>query len=373
MSFFIFLSQILSGQTISNSGSAAIAVTEQHKMLARSNGTWTGEVSFWITPDKPPLTSTSLLTNYMDSNGLFQISEVKGNITGVGTPFTGLRITGYDAGRKVFTRAMLADGSPGGAMEGKWNEATKSISMLFKKTDAFGKEKDLKEVYTFVNKDEEILEIYDMHPAGNAKEFKILKVIWRRIIPVSAKQDTSVSRSETMKQQIELSKPNKNHYVLAGLNGKWTFKGRHIPADSTQKPIQTFGTITRKGIWENRYFITETTSGKKIKMEWADGKEKYYHDMYTEGYDNAKQKFFFTSIANHWSTGYMSCEGSYDSTAKTLTYEGELEPAPGITVKVARIIKLVDKDHYKEVWYRSIGGREIQRTETSYTRIKSSN
>jgi len=180
----------------------------------------------------------------------------------------------------------------------------------------------------------------------------------------------STNRSDKQKQQIELSKTNSNHQLLAGLNGEWTFKGRHIPVDSTQKPVETFGTITRKGIWENRYFITETSSGKKIKMEWADGKEMTYHDMYMEGYDNAKKKFFFTLIANHWSTGYMSCEGHYDSTTSTLTYEGELEAAPGTIIKVRRIIKFIDPDHYKEEWHRSIGGKQLQRTESTYTRTK---
>lgn len=178
--FFIFLSNALFAQTNINSVSAAGAVTEQHKMLARSNGTWIGEALVWYAPDKPPITSTSLLTNYMDSNGLFQISEVRGNVTGGGTPFTGIRITGYDTVRKVFTRAMIGDGSPGVAMEGKWDEATKSFSMPFTKTDESGKEKKLKEVYTFVNGDEEILEIYDMAVSANAKAFRVLKVTWRR-------------------------------------------------------------------------------------------------------------------------------------------------------------------------------------------------
>lgn len=184
-------------------------------------------------------------------------------------------------------------------------------------------------------------------------------------------QEDSVKNADRQKQQIELSKTNKNHQLLASLNGEWTFKGRHIPTDTTQKPIETFGTIARKGIWENRYFITETTSGKKIKMPWADWKEMTYHDMYMEGYDNAKEKFFFTLIANHWSTGYMRCGGSYDSTTSTLTYEGELEPAPGIIVKVIRIIKFVDPDHYTEEWHRSISGKEIQRSEAICTRVNS--
>jgi len=181
----------------------------------------------------------------------------------------------------------------------------------------------------------------------------------------------STAWTERQRQQIELSKTNENHQLLASLNGEWSFKGRHIPTDTTQKPVEIFGTITRKGIWENRYFITETHSGKKIPMPWADWKEMTYHDMYIEGYDNAKKKFFFTTVGNHWSTGYMLCEGSYEPTAKTLTYEGEFEPSPGIIMKVVRIIEFIDPDHYKQEFHQSIGGKVVQRSESSFTRAKS--
>lgn len=183
-------------------------------------------------------------------------------------------------------------------------------------------------------------------------------------------KNDSVNQTDLQNQRIERSKTNENHQLLASLNGDWTFNGRHVPTDTSQKPVETFGSITRKGIWENRYFITETSSAKKIEMPWADWKEMTYHDMYMEGYDNVKRKFFFTLMANHWNTGYMICEGSYDSTTRTLTYEGEFEPGPGIIVKVLRIVKFVDRDHYMEEWCRSIGGKEIQRSEASYTRIK---
>lgn len=203
--------------------------------------------------------------------------------------------------------------------------------------------------------------------------FALLVLAATFVTPAFAQNQKDTSADERQKLMIQLSKTNKNHQLLAGLNGEWTFKGRHIPTDTTRKPIETFGTITRKGIWENRYFITETSSGKKIPMPWADGKEMTYHDMYMEGYDNAKKKFFFTLIANHWSTGYMSCEGSYDSTTKTLTYEGEWEPTPGTIVKAVRIIMFIDPDHYKQEGYFSIGGKEMQRSEGSYTRSKKVN
>ncbi|MBX2921058.1 MAG: DUF1579 family protein [Chitinophagaceae bacterium] len=182
--------------------------------------------------------------------------------------------------------------------------------------------------------------------------------------------DDSLKQAERMKQQIERSKTNENHQLLASLNGEWSFIGRHIPGDTTQKPIETFGTITRKGIWENRYFITETSSGKKIPMPWANGKEMTYHDMYIEGYDNVKQKFFFTTVGNHWSTGYFTCEGSYNLTTKTLSYEGEFEPAPGIKMKILCLLKFINPDHFSIEWHRSIDERNVARSEANYTRLK---
>ena len=80
---------------------------------------------------------------------------------------------------KCFTRAMLQDGAPGVAMEGVWDESKKSFSMAFKQVDASGKERSLKEVYTFVDEDTEIFEIYDTEPTQD-KDFRILEIEWRR-------------------------------------------------------------------------------------------------------------------------------------------------------------------------------------------------
>ena len=38
---------------------------EPHKMLAKSNGTWTGDVTMWMAPDAPPMTSTMTMINKM--------------------------------------------------------------------------------------------------------------------------------------------------------------------------------------------------------------------------------------------------------------------------------------------------------------------
>lgn len=154
-----------------------------HQLLAASTGTWVGESLLLFSPDAAPVDGgTSLLVNTMSSDGLYLLSEVKGNIkAGNGKPWTGLRITGYDTLKKVFTRAMIGD-SPsieGVAMEGAWDEATRSFTMPFTKKDPTGKGRKLKEVYRFVDANTEILEIYDTDPKTD-QEFRMLQVTWTR-------------------------------------------------------------------------------------------------------------------------------------------------------------------------------------------------
>ncbi len=129
-----------------------------------------------FSPTAPPITSTSTLTNGMAMGGLFQVSEIIYTIGGQQT--RGVRVTGYDTNKQIFTRAMIQDGGNGVAMEGPWDAATKSITMRYKQqNNTTGKENNMKEVYTFVDENTEILEIYRLE---GGKESKILHVKWTR-------------------------------------------------------------------------------------------------------------------------------------------------------------------------------------------------
>jgi len=162
----------------SASGSRNAAPDEFHQLLARAAGSWTGQATMTLSPTSPPLTSSSSLTNTMAMGGLFQVSEIIYNING--QRVHGVRVTGYDASKKVFTRAMIQDGGNGVAMEGPWDPATKSTTMRYQqRNNATGQYADMKEVYTFLDADTELLEIYRVDAKTN-QEFKILSVKWTR-------------------------------------------------------------------------------------------------------------------------------------------------------------------------------------------------
>lgn len=150
---------------------------EFHKMLERSNGTWTGQATMTFVPGAPPVTSTSTLVNHMAMGGLYQVSEITYNIRG--KSITGIRVTGYDANKQIFTRAMIQDGGNGVAMEGPWDAAAKSMTFRYKQAGSSGRLDDMKEVYTTVDENTEVLEIFRLDPKTQ-QGYKILNVKWTR-------------------------------------------------------------------------------------------------------------------------------------------------------------------------------------------------
>jgi hypothetical protein len=162
----------------SQTSMSAAPSDEFHRLLARSNGTWTGQATMTFSPTAPPLTSTSTLTNTMTMGGYFQLSEITYYING--QQLRGVRVTGYDAAKKIFTRAMIQDGGNGVAMEGPYDPVTKSTTMRYQQlSNTTGQYSDMKEVYTFIDENTELLEIYQVDKKAN-KEVKILNVKWTR-------------------------------------------------------------------------------------------------------------------------------------------------------------------------------------------------
>src|SRR5205085_3415920 len=100
---------------------------EEHKMLAKSNGTWNEEITVWMSPDAPPQKNTATAENKMIMNGRYQYTTHKGNFMGM--PFEGISTTGYDNARKVYVSTWIDNmGSGIMNMEGPWDANSNTVT-----------------------------------------------------------------------------------------------------------------------------------------------------------------------------------------------------------------------------------------------------
>jgi len=148
---------------------------EPHKMIAKSNGTWNGEITMWPTADAPPSTSTATMVNKMIMDGRYQVSETKGNIMGM--PFNGMGTTGYDNHKKVIMSTWIDNMGTGiMKLEGPWDEATKSTTLTGKIIDpASGRECEFKEVYTIIDDKNQKMEMFGPDPK-TGKQIKSMEI-----------------------------------------------------------------------------------------------------------------------------------------------------------------------------------------------------
>lgn len=147
---------------------------KEHQMLASWDGTWTGQVTSWMSPGTPPSMSTMTSVNKMIMGGRYQQSTNTGNFGGM--PFEGISTIAFDNARKVFIMTWI-DNMGTGIMktEGTWDASTNSITFTGKMVDPYTyKEVDFREVMKVTDPDHQILEMYGPGPDG--KEYKSMEI-----------------------------------------------------------------------------------------------------------------------------------------------------------------------------------------------------
>jgi hypothetical protein len=151
---------------------------KEHAMLAKSNGTWTAEVTNWMDPSKPPIKSKATTINKMLLGGRYQESSTNGTMMGM--PFEGKGVTGYDNAKKVFVSTWVDNMGTGiMTMEGPWDEASKSITFKGKTMDPMTmRETSLKEIFKIVDDNNQLMEMYAPGPDG--KELKMMEIKFTR-------------------------------------------------------------------------------------------------------------------------------------------------------------------------------------------------
>ena len=181
-----------------------------------------------------------------------------------------------------------------------------------------------------------------------------------------AKPGGQPSEAEMMATMMELGKPSEHHRILQGGLGTWTYTLKAW-MDPSAPPTESSGTMTAKSVYGGRYFTSEHDG--RFPMPGPDGKiqNMEFKGTATEGYDNAKKKYFSTWIDN-MSTGIMVMEGTYDPTTTTITYTGEYEPMPGMKTKARQTVKIVDHLHRTVEMFETRGDKEVKVMEIQYTR-----
>jgi len=189
------------------------------------------------------------------------------------------------------------------------------------------------------------------------------------------KKDSSSIGDNTSNQEIEYSRPGKYHHLLADLVGSWNFRGSHfewIDSVTSKVSINLFGTAVRTSFANGRFFIVNMTTGGKIQLPIQDGKmiDDYGKGIQTEGYDNVKNKYQISYINNHLGSDIWNFEGTYDSTTRTITFDGEIELVPGKKTKNHFLFIFIDQDHYKWEFDEEENGKYRKASEMNFTRVK---
>jgi hypothetical protein len=212
----------------------------------------------------------------------------------------------------------------------------------------------------------------------NLKRIAVLLLIGAVALPLlaedaDAKKDTGAKadqkkpdEGEMMAMMMEMAKPGEPHKHMQSLVGTWSYRTKWWMSPETP-PNESSGTTVTQSVMDGRYLISDHTG--KIQMPGPDGKmaDMEFKGMAIEGYDNAKKKYVASWIDN-MGTGIMNLEGTYDPSAKKLTYYAEYEPMPGMKMKMREVISMTDNDHHSLEFFEDRGGKEVKTMQIDYIR-----
>jgi hypothetical protein len=148
-----------------------------HKMMAKSVGTWSGDISMWMQPGAPVMHATGVSENDTILGGRYLQAKNTSNFMGM--PFEGISVTGYDNAKKTFVNSWIDNMGTGMMfLQGKWDPQTNSINFTGNMVDPMsGKDIPVREVLKFVDDNTQVMEMYAMS-AG--KEFKNMEIKYTR-------------------------------------------------------------------------------------------------------------------------------------------------------------------------------------------------
>lgn len=149
-----------------------------HQWMAGHAGTWEGEISQWMDPAAPPTKSKASSSVKSIMNGLYLTDQFSSDM--MGQPFSGQAVMGYDNIKKKFVSTWIDNmGSGIIYMEGRYDEATKTLHLTGKQSDpATGGESDIRQEQKWLDNDTYVLSMFGTGPDG--KETKFMEGTFKR-------------------------------------------------------------------------------------------------------------------------------------------------------------------------------------------------
>jgi hypothetical protein len=150
---------------------------DPHKQLASRAGSWNTKTKSWMEPNKPPMESTGVCEQTMLLDGRFLQQKCTGEM--MGTPFTGIGVTGYDNHTKKYVSTWMDSMGTGiYFMEGAGSADGKTMTMEGSYDYPMEGPMKLRAVTKIVDRN---TEIFDMYGTGkNGKETKMMEITYTR-------------------------------------------------------------------------------------------------------------------------------------------------------------------------------------------------
>lgn len=151
---------------------------DMQKMLAKSDGNWNADITMWMDPAGAPTKTKGTCVNRMILGGRYQESVNKSSFNGM--PFEGRALLGYDNAKKVFVYNWIDNMGTGMMfMEGKWNDATKTIEFSGTMVDpSSGTDMKVRETFQQIDNDHQKMEMFMVMPGG--QEMKTMEIAFVR-------------------------------------------------------------------------------------------------------------------------------------------------------------------------------------------------
>lgn len=150
---------------------------DPHKELAKMDGEWEEEITFWMDPSNPKVVQQMKATcvNAMILGGRYQETKHTGEFGGM--PFEGISTVGYDNLLKKYVSTWVDNMGTGIMyMEGVWNAQTKTVTYTGKMTEAMeGKAVKVRQLFKIVDDNTQELTQYQ------EKKGKMVKTMYIKL------------------------------------------------------------------------------------------------------------------------------------------------------------------------------------------------